>query len=106
MDRHSLTTHQAFDVQNVADDVHITAMSPIVSVRDDDDGSGTRPLHRGATPAGRWRFLIPAARTGRGRGAKGSSRCVITELEERIDRVVSNESGIDFIHQSCGPAAP
>lgn len=99
MDRHHLITHQAFDVQILADGVDVTSRSPIVSVRYESDGSGTRTLRDGRTVAGSWRFVNPEQTQIEVVGPEGSSRWVIVELNSCVYRKVNVDSGIEFIHR-------
>lgn len=99
MDRQTLITRQAFDVQIVANGVDITPRSPVVGVRYDADGSGTRTLRDGSTVAGRWRFVNPEQTQIEVVGPEGPSRWVIVELGEHVYRKVNIDSGVEFIHR-------
>ena len=98
MDRTTLITRQPFDVKIVAGGVDVTAKSPVSSVKYNADGSGSRTLRDGKTVTGTWRFINPEQTQVEVQGPEGSSRWVITELNERIYRKVNIDTGVEFIH--------
>jgi hypothetical protein len=105
MDRHTLITRQAFDVQIVANGVDVTTRSPIAAVRYGSDGSGTRTLRDGSTVAGHWRFANPQQTQIEVFGPEGASRWVVVELNENIYRKVNVDTGVEFIHRPRADAA-
>lgn len=105
MDRTLLITRHAFDVQIIANGKDITAKSPVVQVKYNEDGSGSRVLRDGQTQSGQWRFLNPEQTQIEVQGPEGTSRWVITELNERIYRKVNIDTGVEFIHLPKADAA-
>ncbi|HSP18515.1 MAG TPA: hypothetical protein VLQ79_03315 [Myxococcaceae bacterium] len=101
-ERMILITRQAFDVTIVANGRDVTATQPVVSVKYNADGSGTRTLRNGQTVNGSWRFINPRQTQIEVTGPEGVSRWVIIELNERIYRKANMDTGVEFIHVPRG----
>jgi hypothetical protein len=98
MDRTALITTRPFDVKIVANGFDVSAKSPVVSVKYNADGSGTRSLRDGGQIVGRWQFMNPEQTKIEVQGPEGTSRWIIVELNERIYRKVNLDTGVEFIH--------
>lgn len=98
MERTSLITSRAFDVKVLANGVDVTSRTPVVSVKYNVDGSGTRTLRDGKTIDGQWKFLNAAQTQIEVQGPEGTSRWVIIELNERIYRKANMDTGVEFVH--------
>lgn len=98
MDRTALITSRPFDVKIVANGFDVSAKSPVVSVKYNADGSGTRSLRDGGQIVGRWQFMNPEQTKIEVQGPEGTSRWIIVELNERIYRKVNLDTGVEFIH--------
>lgn len=102
MDRTALITNRPFDVKIVSDGIDITSRSPVVSVKYNADGSGTRTLRNGGSVSGSWRFLNDEKTKIEVQGPEGTSRWIVVELNERIYRKVNLDTGVEFIHVPQG----
>lgn len=102
MDRSTLITTQPFDVKIVANGFDVTSKSPVVSVKYNADGSGTRTLRDGSTVNGSWKYMNPEQTKIEVQGPEGISRWIIVELNERIYRKVNLDTGVEFIHVPKG----
>jgi hypothetical protein len=98
MDRTHLITSRPFDVKVMANGVDVTSRSPVISVKYNADGSGTRTLREGKTIDGQWKFLNAAQTQIEVQGPEGASRWVIIELNERIYRKANIDTGVEFVH--------
>lgn len=98
MDKTTLITRQPFDVKIMANGRDVTATTPVVFVKYNADGSGTRTLKDGQTVSGSWRFINPQQTQIEVTGPEGNSRWVIIELGERIYRKANMDTGVEFIH--------
>lgn len=99
VDRAALITRQPFNVQIVANGRDVSASSPVVAVRYDADGSGTRTLRDGSLVRGRWRFLNPQQTQIEVEGPEGTSRWVVIQLDDQVYRKANIDTGIEFIHR-------
>ncbi len=102
MDRTALITSRPFDVKIVANGIDVTAKSPVLSVKYNADGSGTRTLRNGASISGSWRFTNDEKTKIEVQGPEGTSRWIVVELNERIYRKVNLDTGVEFIHVPQG----
>lgn len=98
MDRNALITSRSFNVKIIANGIDVTARSPVVAVKYNADGSGSRSLRDGGTVTGSWRFLNPEKTQVEVKGPEGVSRWVITELNEHLYRKVNIDTGVEFVH--------
>jgi hypothetical protein len=98
MDKTELITRQPFDVKIMANGRDVTATSPVVQVKYNADGSGTRLLRDGKSISGSWRYINPQQTQIEVQGPEGSSRWVVIELNERIYRKANLDTGVEFIH--------
>jgi hypothetical protein len=98
MERTSLITARPFDVKVMANGADVTSRTPVVSVKYNADGSGTRTLRDGKTIDGQWKFLNAAQTQIEVQGPEGTSRWVIIELNERIYRKANMDTGVEFVH--------
>lgn len=103
MDRTALVTARPFDVRIIANGVDVTARSPVLSVKYDADGSGTRTLRDGRVVQGRWKFLNPEQTQIEVQGPEGTTRWVILELSERLYRKANIDTGVEFVHVPKAP---
>lgn len=93
-----LITARRFDVTIKMNGRDVSAGSPVVSVKYDADGTGSRTLRDGRTVRGSWRFTDEAQRHIEVEGPEGISRWVVVELGPQIYRKVNVETGVEFIH--------
>jgi hypothetical protein len=98
MERTSLIVSRPFDVKVLANGVDVTSRTPVVSVKYNADGSGTRTLRDGKTIDGQWKFLNAAQTQIEVHGPEGTSRWVIIEINERIYRKANMDTGVEFVH--------
>jgi hypothetical protein len=98
MDKTTLITRQPFDVRIIANGRDVTANTPVVAVKYNADGTGSRTLRDGRTVAGTWRFLNPSQTQIEVNGPDGTTRWVITELGENLYRKANLDTGVEFIH--------
>jgi hypothetical protein len=99
VDRTRLITRQPFTVQIRVNGLDVTASSPVVEVRYEADGGGSRKLRDGALVRGRWRFVNPQQTQIEVEGPEGTSRWVIVELDDHVYRKVNIDTGVEFIHR-------
>lgn len=98
MDRTALITSRPFDVKIIANGIDVSARSPVVAVKYNADGSGSRTLRDGGSVTGSWKFTNPEQTKIEVQGPEGTSRWIVVELNERIYRKVNVDTGVEFIH--------
>jgi hypothetical protein len=98
MDRTALITQKPFNVKIVANGIDVTAKSPVVEVKYNPDGSGTRLLRDGKTISGSWKYLNSQQNQIEVIGPEGVSRWIVVELSANIYRKVNMDTGVEFIH--------
>jgi hypothetical protein len=98
MDRTALITQKPFNVKVLANGVDVTAHSPVVQVKYNSDGTGTRVLRDGKTITGAWKYANPQQTQIEVTGPEGTSRWVVVELTASSYRKVNIDTGVEFIH--------
>lgn len=102
MNRTQLISARPYAVKILAGGADVTHTSPVVRVKYDADGSGTRILRDGTTVAGHWRFSNPEQTQIEVEGPEGKSRWVVLELNEQRYRKANIDTGVEFIHLPIG----
>jgi hypothetical protein len=103
MEKAKMITSKTYSVKILANGLDVSATSPVVSVKYNEDGSGSRFLRDGKSITGQWRFLNPQQTQIEVTGPEGISRWVIVELTDKIYRKVNMDTGVEFIHLPKAP---
>ncbi len=103
MDPTPLITRQPFNVEIRMNGIDVTPQSPVVEVKYNADGTGTRTLRDGRRVAGTWRFTDDTYRHIEVLGPEGKSRWVIVQLDDTVYRKVNVDTGVEFVHRPRRP---